>query len=83
MVGHAGLLQEISLNVTASHSSHVVEPDADELAEPGGVVVPHRLGVAVRLQHRVRLHHLILKGGLLLLTFLQFLAWDRIVLLGV
>ena len=74
MVGHAGLLQEVSLNVTASHSSHVVEPDADELAEPGGVVVPHGLGVAVRLQHRVGLDNLVLKGGLLLLTLFRLLS---------
>ena len=67
MVGHARLLQEVSLNVTASHSSHVVEPDANELAEPGGVVVPHGLGVAVRLQHGVGLDDLVLKGGFALL----------------
>ncbi len=33
----------------------LVEVDPDELAEPWAVVVPHRLGVAPRLQHRVSL----------------------------
>ena len=74
MVGHARLLQEVSLNIPASHSSHVVEPDADELAEPGGVVVPHRLGVAVRLQHGVGLDNLVLKGGLLLLSLFHLFS---------
>ena len=60
MVGHARLLQEVSLNVTASHSSHVVEPDADELAEPGGVVVPDGLRIAKRLEDRVCLKDLLL-----------------------
>ena len=59
--------------ITSSHTTHVVEPHTDELAEPGGVVVPHRLGVAVSLQHGVGLHHLVLKGGLLLLTLLRLL----------
>ena len=40
---------------------------------PGGVVISHSLGVAVSLQHGVGLHHLILKGGLLLLTLLWLL----------
>ncbi len=35
--------------------ARLVEVDPDELAEPGAVVVPHRLGVAPRLQHRVSL----------------------------
>ena len=34
----------------------LVEVDSDKLAEPGGVVVPDRLGVAPGLQHGVRLH---------------------------
>ncbi len=35
--------------------------DPDELAEPGAVVVPHRLGVAPRLQHRVSLQIIIIQ----------------------
>ena len=48
-------------------------PHTDEFAEAGGVVVPHRLRVAVRLQHGVRLDHLIFQRGLLLLTLLRLL----------
>ena len=40
--------------------------DTDELSEPGGVVVPGRLGVAVGLQDWVGGHNLVLKGDLLL-----------------
>ena len=32
LVGHAGLLQEVSLDVSAGHPAHGVEPHADELA---------------------------------------------------
>ena len=39
--------------------------DTDELSEPGGVVVPGRLGVAVGLQDWVGGHNLVLKGDLL------------------
>ena len=42
-----------------------VEVDADELAEPGAVVVAGRLGVSKRLQDRVRLHDLVLERRLL------------------
>ena len=73
LVGHTGLLEQIRLNISSSHPAHVVEPDTDELAETGGVVVPDRLGIAVGLQHRVGLHHLVLKGGFLLLTLLRLL----------
>ena len=47
-----------------NYLAHVVEVDADELAEAGGVVVPDGLGVAVRLQDRVRLHDPVLQVGL-------------------
>ena len=36
----------------------------DELSESGGVVVPHGLGVAPRLQDGVGLDNLVLEGGL-------------------
>ena len=58
LVGHPGLLQEVGLDVAAGHPPHGVEPYADELAEAGGVVVPHGLGVAVGLQDGVGLHNL-------------------------
>ena len=74
LVGDAGLLQEVGLDVAAGHPAHGVEPHADELAEAGGVVVPHRLGVAVGLQHGVGLDNLVLKGGLLLLALLWLLS---------
>ena len=54
--------------------SLLVEPNTDELSEAGGVVVPDGLGVAVRLQDWVGLHHLVLQGGLLLLPLLQLFA---------
>ena len=54
--------------------SLLVEPNTDEFSEAGGVVVPNGLGVAVRLQDWVGLHHLVLQGGLLLLPLLQLLA---------
>ena len=41
--------------------------DADELSEPGGVVVPHSLGVTPGLQHRVGLDDLVLQARLPLL----------------
>ena len=47
-----------------NYLAHVVEVDADELAEAGGVIVPDGLGVAVRLQDRVGLHDPVLQVGL-------------------
>ena len=69
-----GARPEVEVDEAAGQLAHLVEVDADELAEAGGVVVPHRLGVAVGLQHGVGLHHLVLKGGLLLLTLFQLLS---------
>ena len=43
--------------------------DSDELSEAGGVVVPHGLGVAPRLQDGVGLDNLVLEGGLAFLPF--------------
>ena len=39
----------------------------DKLSKSGGVVVPHRLGIAPRFKDRVGLDDLVLKGGLTLL----------------
>ena len=74
LVSHTRLLQQVALNISTRHLAHVVEPDTDELSEAGGVVVPHSLGVAVRLQDGVGLHDLVLKRGLLLLALLDLLA---------
>ena len=74
LVGHTGLLKEIGLNISSSHLAHVVEPDTDELSKPGGVVIPHGLGVAVGLQDGVGLDDLVLQRGFLLLAFLHLLA---------
>ena len=73
LVGHARLLQQVSLNISSGHLTHVVEPDSDEFSKPGGVVIPHSLGVAVSLQDWVSLDDLVLQGGFLLLSFLHFL----------
>ena len=52
----------------------MVEVDADELAEAGGVVVPDGLGIAVRLQDGVGVDNTILQVGFLLcLGFTSFL----------
>ena len=64
LVGDAGLLEEVEVDEPAGQLAHVVEVDADELAEAGGVVVPDGLGVTVGLQDRVRLHDPVLQVGL-------------------
>ena len=74
LVGDTGLLKQIGLYVSSRHASHVVEPDTDKLSKPGGVVVPHSLGVTVRLQDGVGLDHLVLQRGLLLLPLLHLLT---------
>lgn len=48
---HTRLLQQVVLNVAAGNLPRVVEVHPDVLAEPGGVVVPHRLGVPERFQN--------------------------------
>ena len=48
--------------------------DTDELSETGGVVISHSFGVTVSLQDRVGLDDLVLKRGLLLLSFLHLLS---------
>ena len=64
LVGHAGLFEQVEVDEAAGQLAHVVEVDADELAEAGGVVVPDGLGVAVRLQDGVGLHDPVLQVGL-------------------
>ena len=71
LVGHPGFLQEIDVNEAASEFAHVVEVDPDELAKPGGVVVPDGLGVAVGLQDWVGVDNPVLQVGLLDLSDAQ------------
>merc|ERR1719430_1571269 len=35
LISDARFLQEVSLNISTSHPTHVVEPNSDELSEPG------------------------------------------------
>ena len=65
LVGHTGLLKQIDVNEASSQFAHVVEVDSDELTEPGGVVVPDGLGIAVGLQDRVGVHNPVLQIGFL------------------
>ena len=67
LVGEAGLLEQVNHHVGAGQLAGGVEVDPDKLAEPGGVVVPHSLGVAPGLQDGVGLDDLVLKGGFALL----------------
>ena len=73
LVSHTRLLQQVGLNISSGHLTHVVEPDTDELSKPGGVVVPHSLGVTEGLHDGVGLDDLVLQRGLLFLSLLQLL----------
>ena len=66
LLSDTGLLQEVGDDVATTELSGGREVDSDELSEPGGVVVPRSLGVAVGLQDGVGGHNLVLKGDLLL-----------------
>ena len=61
-----GLLKQVGHDVTTGKLSGPGEVDTDELSEPGGVVVPRGLGVAVGLQDGVGGNDLVLKRDLLL-----------------
>merc|ERR1712012_368466 len=65
LLGDTGLLEQVGHDVTTAELAAGGEVDTDELTEPGGVVVPRGLGVAVRLQDGVGGHDLVLKGDLL------------------
>ena len=66
LLSNTGLLKKVGHDVTTAEFARGSEVDSDELAEPGGVVVPCSLGVAVGLQDGVGGHDLVLKGNLLL-----------------
>ena len=65
LLSDTGLLKQIRHDITTAKLSRGGEVDSDELSEPGGVVVPRGLGVAVGLQDGVGGHDLVLKGNLL------------------
>ena len=77
LVGHTGLFQKVNLDISSGHLAHVVKPNTDELSEPGGVVVPHSLGIAVGLKDGVGLDDLVLKRSLLFLSLLHLLRAAR------
>ena len=66
LLSDTGLLQQIGDNVATAKLSRSGEVDSDELSEPGGVVVPCRLCIAIGLKDGVGGHDLVLKGDLLL-----------------
>ena len=67
LVGETGLLEQVDNHVGSGQLTGGVEVDTDELSKPGGVVIPHGLGIAPSLEDRVGLDDLVLKGGLALL----------------
>ena len=64
LLSNTGLLQQIGDDVATAELARVGEVDTDKLSEPGGVVVPCSLGVAIGLQDGVGGHNLVLKGDL-------------------
>ena len=56
------LLQQVVVDARRLDLALRVEVDLHPLAEPGRVVVPQRLGIPKRLQHRVRHQDLVLHG---------------------
>merc|ERR1719376_1141479 len=67
LVGETGLLEQVDDHVSSGQLTSGVEVNTDELSEPGGVVVPHGLGISPSLKDGVGLDNLVLKGGLALL----------------
>ena len=65
LLGDTGLLKQVGHDVTTAELSAGGEVDSDEFTEPGGVVVPRGLGVAVGLQDGVGGNDLVLKGDFL------------------
>ena len=65
LLGDTRLLEQVGDDVATGELATGGEVDSDELSEPGGVVVPRGLGVAVGLQDGVGGHNLVLKGNLL------------------
>ena len=66
LLSNTGLLQQIGDDVATAKLSARREMNSDKLAEPGRVVVPCGLGIAIGLQDGVGGHDLVLEGDLLL-----------------
>lgn len=60
----ARLFEQVALDVRAADEAREIEVDPNELAEPRGVVILHRLRIAKRLENRIRLQQLLLKLAL-------------------
>ena len=73
LLSNTGLLKKVGHDVTTAEFARCSEVDSDELSEPGGVVVPCSLGVAVGLQDGVGVDDTILQVGFLLLLGLASL----------
>ena len=73
LVSHAGLLKQVDVNEATGQLSHVVEVDPDELTEPGRVVVPDGLGIAIGFENWVGVDNPILQVGFFLLWRLAIL----------
>ena len=67
LVGETGLLEQVNHHVGSGKLSRGVEVDPDKLSKPGGVVVPHSLGISPSFEDGVGLDNLVLQGGLALL----------------
>ena len=65
LLSNTGLLKKVGHDVTTAEFARCSEVDSDELAEPGGVVVPDGLGIAVGLKNWVGVHNPVLQIGFL------------------
>mmetsp|Transcript_36120 Transcript_36120/g.108466 ORF Transcript_36120/g.108466 Transcript_36120/m.108466 type:complete len:285 (+) Transcript_36120:2148-3002(+) len=63
LLHHPRFLEQILSGACSEHLVHALEDDFNVLAEAGRVVVEPRLGVAKRLEQRLRLEDLLLEPG--------------------
>ena len=61
------LFQKVDNPISTREFATCIEPDTDEFTKARGVVIPHSLGIAPGLKHRVGLDNLVLKTRLTLL----------------
>ena len=66
LVCQPGLLEQVVLDIGRGELAVPTEVHSDELSESGGVIVPHGLGVTVRLKDGVTHDNLVLNAHLLL-----------------
>ena len=57
--------------------SRLVEMDTDKLSEPGGVIIPHGLGVTPSFKHRVGLNDIYNENSLSLVLHSLLKAFSR------